>query len=129
VLIFLLIWHLWKEVDLCQALVDALRRDYVNFVELLMDYGTSLEKLTLNNLEQIYASSDVCIIQKWHVYSTNSSFIWLLDRLAMDYHWEIWAKNVCRQDKITIRAIFPMNLTYVYMKTSITFHCEFVYAV
>jgi hypothetical protein len=57
-----------KEIDLCNALVDALRRGYVDFVELIMDYGTSLEKLTLNNLEQLYASSDVCI------YSTSFSF-------------------------------------------------------
>lgn len=59
-LLFLLI----KEIDLCHALVDALRRGYVNFVELLMDYGTSLEKLTLNDLEQLYASSDVCVLFK-----------------------------------------------------------------
>ncbi|CAF0814171.1 unnamed protein product [Adineta steineri] len=49
----------WKESDLCQALIDALRRDYVDFVELLMDYGSPLEKLTLNNLEQLYASSNI----------------------------------------------------------------------
>jgi len=52
----------WKEVDLCHALVDALRRNYVEFVELLIDYGTSITKLTLYNLEQLYAAADVCII-------------------------------------------------------------------
>lgn len=51
-----------KDIDLCHALIDALRRDDVNFVELLMDYGTTVEKLTLNDLEQLYASSDVCMI-------------------------------------------------------------------
>jgi hypothetical protein len=54
----------WKEADLRQALFEALRRGYVDFVELLMDYGTSLEKLTLANLEQLYASADVCIRSK-----------------------------------------------------------------
>ncbi len=53
-----------KESDLCDALVDALRRGSVDFVELLMDYGTSLENVTLSNLETLYASSDVCIFQK-----------------------------------------------------------------
>ena len=49
----------FKEDDLCQALVDALRRGYIDFIELLMDHGTSLKQLTLNNLEQLYAHSDV----------------------------------------------------------------------
>jgi hypothetical protein len=57
-----------KEIDLCHALVDALRRDYVDFVELLMNYGTSLEKLTLNDLEQLYASAEVCLILNLHIY-------------------------------------------------------------
>jgi hypothetical protein len=57
-----------KEIDLCHALVDALRRDYVDFVELLMNYGTSLEKLTLNDLEQLYASAEVCLILNLHKY-------------------------------------------------------------
>lgn len=41
------------------ALVDALRRGYVNFVELLLDYGVTLSKLTLAELDQLYASRDV----------------------------------------------------------------------
>ena len=60
---------LWKEVDLSHAMVDALRRGYVDFVELLMDYGTSLEKLTLHNLETLYAAADVCISRTLHIYT------------------------------------------------------------
>ncbi|CAF1027358.1 unnamed protein product [Adineta ricciae] len=48
----------WTDNDLCQVLIDALRRDSLDFVELLMDYGTSLGKLTLNDLEQLYALHD-----------------------------------------------------------------------
>ncbi|CAF1207939.1 unnamed protein product [Rotaria sp. Silwood1] len=45
----------WKEDDLCRALVDALYRGHVDFVELIIEYGTSLEKLTNGDLKQLYA--------------------------------------------------------------------------
>lgn len=48
----------WKDNDLCQALFDALRRDYLDFVHLLIEYGASLDKLTVKHLDQLYASSD-----------------------------------------------------------------------
>ena len=48
----------WKDNDLCQALFDALRRDYVDFVHLLIEYGASLDKLTVKHLDQLYASSE-----------------------------------------------------------------------
>lgn len=67
-MLLLIIYFDEKEIDLCHALVDALRRDYVDFVELLMNYGTSLEKLTLNDLEQLYASAEVCLILNLHIY-------------------------------------------------------------
>ena len=72
-----------KEIDLCHALIDALRRDYVEFVELLMDYGTPLEKLTLDNLEQLYASTDVWIVYMYIL--LHLSFICLLYRLTVVY--------------------------------------------
>ncbi|CAF4335900.1 unnamed protein product, partial [Adineta steineri] len=49
------------EPDLCEALIDALRRGYIDFIELLIDYGASLKKLTLNDLEQLYSYSDLCL--------------------------------------------------------------------
>lgn len=50
---------LFEESDLTRALVDALRRGYIDFVELLMDYGVTLDKLTWADLDQLYASQDV----------------------------------------------------------------------
>ncbi|CAF3343708.1 unnamed protein product [Rotaria socialis] len=47
----------WKEEDLSRALVDALRRGYVDFVELLIEFGTSLEKLTNGDLKQLYTTT------------------------------------------------------------------------
>ncbi|CAF0941798.1 unnamed protein product [Adineta steineri] len=49
----------WTEDNLCQALADGLERDSIDFLELLIEYGASLEKLTVNNLEQLYASCDI----------------------------------------------------------------------
>ena len=51
-------------MDLRHALVDALSRGYVDFVELFMDYGISLDKLTLADIEELYASSDVSFIRQ-----------------------------------------------------------------
>ncbi|CAF3075043.1 unnamed protein product, partial [Rotaria sp. Silwood2] len=45
----------WKEDDLRRALVYALHRGHVDFVELLIEFGTSLEKLTNGDLRQLYA--------------------------------------------------------------------------
>ncbi|CAF3552086.1 unnamed protein product [Rotaria sp. Silwood1] len=47
----------WKEDDLRRALVDALHRGYVDFVELLIEFGTSLEKLTNGDLKHLYATT------------------------------------------------------------------------
>ncbi|CAF4339085.1 unnamed protein product, partial [Rotaria sordida] len=47
----------WKEDDLHRALVDALHRGHVDFVELLVEFGTSLEKLTNGDLKQLYATT------------------------------------------------------------------------
>ncbi|CAF1071818.1 unnamed protein product [Rotaria sordida] len=47
----------WKEDDLRHALVDALHRGHVDFVELLIEFGTSLEKLTNGDLKQLYATT------------------------------------------------------------------------
>ncbi|UJR12701.1 hypothetical protein I4U23_016875 [Adineta vaga] len=48
----------WKEIDLRRALVDALRRGHVDFVELLIEFGTSLENLTIGDLKQLYNTTD-----------------------------------------------------------------------
>ncbi|UJR11714.1 hypothetical protein I4U23_015895 [Adineta vaga] len=49
----------WTEHHLYVALIEALRQNYVNFVILLMNYGTSLRKLNFNQLEDLYASADI----------------------------------------------------------------------
>ncbi|CAF1599127.1 unnamed protein product [Adineta ricciae] len=46
----------WKEDDLRRALVDALLRGHVDFVELLIEFGTSLEKITFGDLRFLYDS-------------------------------------------------------------------------
>ncbi|CAM4753000.1 unnamed protein product [Rotaria magnacalcarata] len=48
----------WTESDLCEALLDAVRRDRVGFVELLIDYGTPVGNLTGHKIEQLYAMAD-----------------------------------------------------------------------
>ncbi|CAF0772753.1 unnamed protein product [Adineta ricciae] len=49
----------WTENDLYEVLIEALHRNYVDFVILLMNYGTSLRKLTVQHLEELYASAEV----------------------------------------------------------------------
>ncbi|CAF1368298.1 unnamed protein product [Rotaria sordida] len=44
----------WKKGDLRRGLVDALRRGHVDFVELLIEFGTSLEELTNEDLKELY---------------------------------------------------------------------------
>jgi hypothetical protein len=44
--------------DLRRALLDALHRGHVDFVELLIEYGASLEKLTITDIEQLYEIVD-----------------------------------------------------------------------
>lgn len=59
-----------KRNDLSRALLDALRRGHVDFVELLIEYGASLEKLTIADIEQLYEIVDVrctCFLVK-HFY-------------------------------------------------------------
>ncbi|CAF0835257.1 unnamed protein product [Adineta steineri] len=46
----------WTEDDLRRAIVDALRRGHVDFVELLIEFGTPLEKLTAGDLEYLYST-------------------------------------------------------------------------
>lgn len=100
-------------MDLRHALVDALDRGYVDFVDLLIDYGTSLDKLTLADLEQLYASSDVFLIPKSNVYSTHFSI-----RLKVDYPSRKRTKKIFQQEIITILRIFPINLRYVSFVTN-----------
>ncbi|CAF4215571.1 unnamed protein product, partial [Rotaria sordida] len=45
--------------DLQRALVDALRRGHVDFVELLIELGASPAKLTVDDLERLYVSASI----------------------------------------------------------------------
>jgi len=107
----------FKDVDLCQVLVDALDRNCIDFIELFMNYGASLENLTLNNLEQLYTSPDVCV----YVYPAKFYFICLLYRSKMDCHWERRANKVYRQEMLTILAMFPIDLMYVFIQKIFNF--------
>ncbi|CAF4941330.1 unnamed protein product, partial [Rotaria sp. Silwood1] len=49
----------WRGEDLRQALLDALRRGYVDFIELFLEYGITLEKLTIRDLEYLYISASI----------------------------------------------------------------------
>lgn len=44
--------------------MDALSLGYADFVELFIDYGISLDKLTLADIEQLYAAADVGFIHQ-----------------------------------------------------------------
>jgi len=48
-----------KDEDLRQGLVDALRRGYTDFIELFIEYGITLEKLTIQDLEHLYCTASV----------------------------------------------------------------------
>ena len=62
-----------KDEDLRQALLDALRRGYVDFIELFIEYGITLEKLTIKDLEYLYTSASVCSFLK--IIQSISSFL------------------------------------------------------
>ncbi|CAF3943375.1 unnamed protein product [Rotaria sordida] len=47
----------WNKDDLRSALVNALRRGHVDFVELLIEFGTPLETLTNGDLQQLYTTT------------------------------------------------------------------------
>jgi hypothetical protein len=49
-----------KDEDLRQGLVDALRRGHINFIELFIEYGVTLDKLTVKDLDYLYSSASVC---------------------------------------------------------------------
>jgi len=44
------------------GLVDAIRRGYIEFIELFIEYGTTLEKLTIGDLELLYSKASVCLV-------------------------------------------------------------------
>ena len=49
-----------KDEDLRQGLVDALRRGYIDFIELFIEYGVTFDKLTVKDLEYLYSTASVC---------------------------------------------------------------------
>ena len=50
---------MFKSEDLRQGLVDALRRNHMDFIELFIEYGIALEKLTNGDLDYLYNSASV----------------------------------------------------------------------
>ena len=51
--------RLFKDEDLRQGLVDALRRGYSDFIELFIEYGVTFDKLTVKDLEYLYSTASV----------------------------------------------------------------------
>ncbi len=49
----------FKDEDLRQGLVDALRRGYIDFIELFIEYGITFDKLTVKDLEYLYSTASV----------------------------------------------------------------------
>ncbi|CAF1117491.1 unnamed protein product [Rotaria sordida] len=82
----------WKEDDLRHALVDALHRGHVDFVELLIEFGTSLEKLTNGDLKQLYATT--LTSNRLPVQDKGRNVICTRDDFYLDYlHLIIYNKN------------------------------------
>lgn len=44
------------------GLVDAIRRGYIEFIELFIEYGVTLEKLTVGDLETLYHKASVRLV-------------------------------------------------------------------
>jgi hypothetical protein len=98
---------IYKRNDLRQALLDALRRGHVDFVELLIEYGASLEKLTIADIEQLYEIVDVCIDVFGIKFKQTKVF-----RLIMDYQW----KRIPNQLEMIIIQFISINyLMYIRM--------------
>lgn len=56
---FFLFVFFFKTEDLRQILVDALRRNYTDFIEIFLEFGINLETLTVEDLECLYKSAEV----------------------------------------------------------------------
>lgn len=48
-----------KKEDLREGLVDALRLGYTDFIQLFIEYGVTLDKITLKDLDELYATTSV----------------------------------------------------------------------
>ncbi|CAF3362365.1 unnamed protein product [Rotaria sp. Silwood1] len=82
----------WKEDDLRRALVDALRRGHVDFVELLIEFGTSLEKLTNGDLKHLYTTE--LISNRLPLKGKRKDGIWTREQFFTDYfHSNIYNEN------------------------------------
>jgi hypothetical protein len=44
------------------GLVDAIHRGYIKFIELFIEYGVTLEKLTVGDLEILYHKASVRLV-------------------------------------------------------------------
>jgi hypothetical protein len=95
-----------KVEDLQRALIDALRRGHVDFVELLIEFGTSLKKLTVHDLEQLYASASV---RRMSQISYLRVPIRIFNRQVQDYHAENEPSTTSRQEKSSMPTISLIN--------------------
>ncbi|CAF3929782.1 unnamed protein product [Rotaria sp. Silwood2] len=73
----------WKEDDLRRALVDALDRGHVDFVELFIEFGISLEKLTTEDLEQLYKTTSIS--NRLPLKDNRKPAIWTREEFYLDY--------------------------------------------
>ena len=60
-----------KIEDLRQGLVDALFRGHIDFIELFIEYGITLEKLTFKDLEYLYSTAYVCSLKNLIKFCSN----------------------------------------------------------
>jgi hypothetical protein len=92
-----------QEEDLRRALVDALRRGHVDFVELLIEFGTSLEKLTHADLNNLYTTISVRIGPRT---AMEESWTGFFSSLEMDCRPRAKEQDSHEREKISTRTIF-----------------------
>ena len=51
----------WTEEEIRLGLVDAIRRGYIDFIELFLEYGLTFGKLTVGDMEYLYSTASVCL--------------------------------------------------------------------
>ena len=93
-----------KKDDLRQALLEALRRSHVEFVELLIEFGTPLENLTYGDLKNLY---NIEFVRKHanRQESWEERFLNLFS-LEIDYRWRRNVEELLEHKLITIPIIF-----------------------
>ena len=92
-----------QEEDLRRALVDALRRGHVDFVELLIEFGTSLEKLTHADLNNLYTTITVRVGHRTAMKESRTGYF---SSLEMDCRPRTKEQDLHEREKISTRTIF-----------------------